>query len=60
MASRTLKTCPLSGKTPYLSRPTTPKPETASELAKSSLVRMTGAVDRVLGADVVVIFSIQD
>mmetsp|Transcript_25410 Transcript_25410/g.75653 ORF Transcript_25410/g.75653 Transcript_25410/m.75653 type:complete len:231 (+) Transcript_25410:2492-3184(+) len=39
-ASRTFSTLPLSGKTPYLSRPTTLRPATARDLAESPSVRM--------------------
>ena len=41
LASRTLSGLPLSGKTPYKSRPTTPRPDTASALAESPSVRMS-------------------
>uniref|UniRef100_A0A6B0UL13 Putative secreted protein n=1 Tax=Ixodes ricinus TaxID=34613 RepID=A0A6B0UL13_IXORI len=40
VASRTLSIFPLSGKTPYLSRPTTASPDTASDLAESPSVKI--------------------
>mmetsp|Transcript_79803 Transcript_79803/g.258133 ORF Transcript_79803/g.258133 Transcript_79803/m.258133 type:complete len:227 (+) Transcript_79803:2201-2881(+) len=40
-ASRTFKTLPLSGKTPYLSRPTMLRPATASDLAESPSVKIS-------------------
>lgn len=40
-ASRTLRILPLSGNTPYLSRPITPKPETAKDLAESPSVKIS-------------------
>mmetsp|Transcript_13085 Transcript_13085/g.34606 ORF Transcript_13085/g.34606 Transcript_13085/m.34606 type:complete len:240 (-) Transcript_13085:822-1541(-) len=40
VTSRTLSSFPRSGKTPYLSRPTTARPATASALALSPSVRM--------------------
>lgn len=40
-ASRTLRILPLSGKTPYLSRPITPNPDTASDLAESPSVNIS-------------------
>lgn len=39
-ASRTLRSLPRSGYTPYLSRPTTPKPATAKVLAESPSVKI--------------------
>ena len=40
LASRTLRSLPRSGKTPYRSRPTTERPDTASAFAESPSVRM--------------------
>lgn len=40
VASRTFRIFPLSGNTPYRSRPMTPRPETARDLAESPSVRM--------------------
>lgn len=40
VASRTLRTLPLRGKTPYLSRPITPRPATANDLAESPSVKI--------------------
>mmetsp|Transcript_100219 Transcript_100219/g.251281 ORF Transcript_100219/g.251281 Transcript_100219/m.251281 type:complete len:204 (+) Transcript_100219:62-673(+) len=40
VTSRTLSNLPRNGKTPYLSRPTTPKPATAKALALSPSVKM--------------------
>mmetsp|Transcript_129512 Transcript_129512/g.415175 ORF Transcript_129512/g.415175 Transcript_129512/m.415175 type:complete len:247 (-) Transcript_129512:797-1537(-) len=40
-ASLTFKTLPFSGKTPYRSRPMTPKPATASDLAESPSVKIS-------------------
>lgn len=40
VASRTLRTFPFRGNTPYLSLPTTPKPATARDLAESPSVRI--------------------
>lgn len=41
VASRTLRTFPFRGNTPYLSLPTTPKPATARDLAESPSVRIS-------------------
>lgn len=41
VASRTFNSLPRNGNTPYRSRPTTPKPATASVLAESPSVRMS-------------------
>mmetsp|Transcript_25408 Transcript_25408/g.75641 ORF Transcript_25408/g.75641 Transcript_25408/m.75641 type:complete len:280 (+) Transcript_25408:2459-3298(+) len=41
VASRTFRTLPRSGKTPYLSRPTTLRPATARALAESPSVRIS-------------------
>lgn len=40
-ASRTLRILPLRGKTPYLSLPITPSPDTASDLAESPSVSIS-------------------
>lgn len=40
VASRTLRILPLRGNTPYRSRPITPNPETARDLAESPSVRI--------------------